>query len=318
MKKILFTTTAIVAAGFTSAASAAEWETGVSGYYFLGLGMTDSDLQDGVGVLRDGEFNVDGRLTADNGLVFAAHIEVEAFTSSDQIDENWGAVRGSFGRIKIGSDDDAMYNYQVGTIYAPGARIGYYDSFALTNVARSTSPGNAPYRGVDGIGIHYDSPNFNGFQIGATYIPDSDTDGSNDTNNPVYSADDFYAIGANYQGDFGDFGFGISGGYADADHINDSWNVGANVSYGGFTVAGIYEDDDLPDEEWALGAQYATGPWTIAGGYSNSGGTDLDIGSGWVTYALAPGVLMTAGLEYADSSRYGKNFGGLAYMTLRF
>lgn len=331
MKKILFATTAIVAAGFTSAATAAEWETTVGGYYFIGLGLSDSDFEDGVGVLRDGEVSIDGTLTADNGVVFAAHFEIEANTSADQIDENWGAVRGSFGRIKIGGDDDAMYNYQVGTIYAPGARVGYYDQFCITNACNNGPNGGsflAPFRGSDQIGIHYDTPNFNGFQLGFSYIPDAGTDGTpgtdgvNDNNVINFAEDNFYSIGANYQGDFGDFGFGLSGGYADSDASNgDAWNVGTNVSFGGFTVAGLYEDDPGTGEEYALGAQYATGPWTVAGGYAGSidrqPGSESGQAAAWVTYALAPGVLMTGAIEYADNGP-AENLGGLAFMTLRF
>ena len=132
MKKVLFATTAIVAAGLTTSANAAEWETGVSGYYFLGLALSDANGQDGLGILRDGEIHVNGRLTADNGLTFRARVELESFTSGDQIDENWGSIGGSFGTLLIGSNDDAVYNNHVGVIYAPGARVGYYDEFATT------------------------------------------------------------------------------------------------------------------------------------------------------------------------------------------
>lgn len=330
MKKLLYSTTAIIAAGFASTATAAEWETTVGGYMFLGLATSDSPSQDDIGVLRDGEIIFDGRLTADNGLVFAAHVELEAYTTGDQIDENWGAVRGSFGRIKIGGDDDAQYAYNVGTIYAPGGRIGYYDQFGLTQAAGVgfqfyTRPG----RGLDDVGIHYDSPNFSGFQIGLSYIPDTNTDGANDTQNAAYSNQDFYAIGAQYKGEFGDFGYGLSGGYSDRDGSNNEIiTVGANASFAGFTVAGTFEDD-IGGDEYAIGAQYATGPWTIAGGYTDSEsasrfpdpGTPIDvqIAAGWVTYLVAPGVSLTAGVEYAEDNQANqKDFGGLAYMSLRF
>ena len=319
MKKILFATSALVAAGLTTSANAAEWETGVSGYYFLGLALSDSAAQDGVGVLRDGEFHVNGRLTADNGITFRARIEVEAFTSGDQIDENWGRVEGSFGSLMIGSNDTVGYENGVGIIYAPGARIGYADSFALTSAAGvNFSP--AYGIGRDSIGIHYSSPDFMGFQIHGTYQPNGNNDGSGDTNNPSFEGTgELWNIAAGYNGDFGDFSFGISGQYADIDNTPDEQlNIAARVGFSGFTVAGFYEDDFGVDE-FAIGAQYSTGPWTIAGGYSDRESA-ASFASGWVTYAMAPGVLVTGGVEYADVKGDGVSgdFGGLGYLTLRF
>lgn len=321
MKKILFATTALVAAGLTTSANAAEWETGVNGYYFLGLAVSDDDTQNGVGVLRDGEFHVNGRLTADNGITFRARVEVESFTSNDQIDENWGRVEGSFGALMIGSNDTVGYENGVGIIYAPGARIGYADSFTLTSTARPATYGT----GLDAIGIHYSTPDFMGFQLHAGYHPSVNSDGANDTNNPIFSGsgpvsgEDVYNIAASYNGDFGDFSFGLSGQYLDIDNTpNEQLSVAARVGFSGFTVAGFYEDD-FGRDEFGIGAQYATGPWTIGGGYSDSDNVG-QAAAGWVTYAVAPGVLVTGGVEYGntDNDNQSGDFGGLGYLTLRF
>ncbi len=323
MKKVLLATSALVAAGFVTSASAAEWETGVSGYYFLGVGVTDSNAQDGIGVLRDGEFHVNGRLTADNGLTFRARIEVEAFTSGDQIDENWGSVSGSFGTLMIGSNDTVVYENLsgIGIIYAPGARIGYADSFALTTAA---GVGFSPFPGTasDQIGLHYTTPDFMGFKAFAGYHPSNATDGAADTNNPVFdNGGEIWNVGASYTGDFGDFSLGLGAGYTDIEGVaGEQISFAANVGFQGFTLAGFYEDDFAGDE-FGIGAQYATGPWTIGGGWGHgdSGATNNDIVAGWVTYTAAPGVLFTVGLEYADDDTTNtEDFGGLAFMTLRF
>lgn len=323
MKKVLLATSALVAAGFVTSASAAEWETGVSGYYFLGVGVTDSNAQDGIGVLRDGEFHVNGRLTADNGLTFRARIEVEAFTSGDQIDENWGSVSGSFGTLMIGSNDTVVYENLsgIGIIYAPGARIGYADSFALTTAA---GVGFSPFPGTasDQIGLHYTTPDFMGFKAFAGYHPSNATDGAADTNNPVFdNGGEIWNVGASYTGDFGDFSLGLGVGYTDIEGVNgEQLSFAANVGFQGFTLAGFYEDDFAGDD-FGIGAQYATGPWTIGGGWgsSSNNNNDNDIVAGWVTYTAAPGVLFTVGLEYADDGTTNQeDFGGLAFMTLRF
>ena len=323
MKKALIATTAIVAAGLASSASAAEWSTRVTGYYFLGLGVSDNSGQDGVAVLRDGEAHVRAKLVADNGITFEARIELEAFTSSDQIDENYGTVSGSFGTILIGSNDDAVYNNHVGTIYAPGARIGYYDTFSLTTAAGAAF--SAAGVGSDQIGIHYTSPSLSGFKVYGSYHPTTSSDGTgNDSNNPFFENNDYWTAGASYNGDFGDFGFGLSAGYTDGFNGTDLITVGANASASGFTLAGTYErtnpaGNNNGRNEYAIGAQYSTGPWTIGGGYKDEE-TVGEVGAGWVTYGLAPGVLFTAGLEYGDANGdgAGSDFGGLAFLTMRF
>jgi predicted porin len=320
MKKALIATTALVAAGFATTATAAEWSTRITGYYFLGLGVSDASNQDGVAVLRDGEAHVRAKLVADNGITFQARVELEAFTQSgDQIDENWGSVSGSFGTIMIGGNDDAVYNNHVGTIYAPGARIGYYDNFSLTTA------GNVSYNraglGLDNVGINYVSPSLSGFKVYGSYHPSTSADNLTDSQSPVFENNDYYTVGASYNGDFGDFGFGISAGYSDIPG-NDLITIGANASAAGFTVAGTYENNDngaaSSTDEWAIGAQYSTGPWTIAGGYADQEGVK-EQAVAWVTYGLAPGVLFTAGVEYSDSNGVaGSDFGGLAFLTMRF
>lgn len=323
MKKALIATTALVAAGFATTATAAEWSTRVTGYYFLGLGVSDNSNADGVGILRDGEAHVRAKLVADNGITFQARIELEAFTSGDQIDENYGTVSGSFGTILIGSNDDAVYNNHVGTIYAPGARIGYYDSFRLFNGAGTNGTFSQAGVAADTIGIHYTSPSLSGFKVYGSYHSDSSSDGGSDSNNPLFQQGDYWTAGASYNGDFGDFGFGLSAGYTDDGPGGDLITIGANVSAAGFTVAGSYENTDPNGanntrDEWAIGAQYSTGPWTIGGGYRDED-TVGEQGAAWVTYGLAPGVLFTAGVEYSDANGVaGSDFGGLAFLTMRF
>ena len=323
MKKTLLATSSLALVFAGSAASAAEWETGVSGYYFLGVGITDSGAQDGLGVLRDGEAHVNGRLTADNGLTFRARIELEAFTSGDQIDENWGSVSGYFGTLMIGSNDTAVYENLsgIGIIIAPGTRIGYADAFSLTTAAMVS---DSPFPGIasDQIGVHYTTPSFFGLTAFGSYHPSSTSDGAGDTNNPVFdSGTEIWNVGAAFEGDFGDFSLGLGMGYGDIEGVSgEQLSFAANVRFAAFTLAGFYEDE-FAGSEFAIGAQYQTGPWTVAGGYGygSDSATNNQIVSGWVTYTAAPGVLFTAGLEYADDDTTNNtDFGGLAFMTLRF
>lgn len=318
MKKVLLATTAIVALGATSAA-AAEWSAGVNGYVQIGLGFADDT--EGVGVLRDGEIHFNASMTADNGITFRSRVELESTTNGDQIDENWASVGGSWGTIKVGGDDSAKGAYNNGVIYSPGARIGYYDGFGdLSNVQGGIS-GNS-----DAIGIHYDSPSFMGFRVGASYQPNAGTDGAGDSGVTVFEVDapgdNAVSIGASYSGSFDDFGFGISAAYRDADKVDETWHVAGNVSAAGFTLAGGYEENSSSSEDYYIGARYSTGPWTVAGGYGvveTNGAPDAETFAAWVAYAVAPGVTAAAGIEHGDDDAANdSNMSGLAWLVMSF
>lgn len=318
MKQLLIASTSLVALS-AAPVFAAEWDTRVNGYYFLGLAASDSPGQDGIGVLRDGEAHVNARLVADNGVTFRARIELEAFTSGDQIDENWGSIGTPYGTFLIGSNDDAVYNNHVGIIFAPGTRVGYYDAFSVTN------QGDAGMAlagvGSDQIGVHYTSPSFSGFKVYGSYHPSQSSDGAGDTNNPVFENNDYWSVGASYNGDFDAFSIGVSAGYTDGHAVGDLITIGVNASTAGFTVAGTYENTDTAAgdrDEFAVGMQYTTGPWTVGAGYADEESVG-EVGAGWVTYGLAPGVLITAGVEYGDANGVaGSDFGGVTYLTMRF
>ncbi|MEL7464590.1 MAG: porin [Pseudomonadota bacterium] len=322
MRKIRASSTALALLAAAAPSNAAEWELGISGFYHLGVALSDGAGQDGLGVVRDGEVHFEGELQADNGLTFFAVVELEAQTDSDQIDKNYGGVMGAFGSLKFGGDDTAIATYNNSVIGSPGSKVGYYDADAITTAADDMA---AVAGGEQGVGVHYDTPEFMGFQAGVSYLPNVNADGAADTNNPVFNGSDYWSVAAAYNGEFDGFGFGVNGGYADEDGAdNDVWAVGAFVSASGFTLAGGYQnagdaylDGASAGETFYIGAEYSTGPWTVAGGYSNNDFNDTDVASAWATYALAPGISATAGIEYADDSA-NEDIGGIAYMSLFF
>ncbi|MEO1687162.1 MAG: porin [Pseudomonadota bacterium] len=324
MKKILFATTALA---FTAgAAIAAEKPVGsVGGYMFMGAGLSDSNTDNDteIGILRDGEIHLKWKGSSDNGLTFDGRIELEAFTASDQIDENWGRVSGSFGSVLIGSNDTAADNFgDVGILYGPGARLAYYDGFGVVPTEFSDDAGDA-------LGIRYATPSISGFTAAASYHPNGSTEGANDTGYGFASrgiagaAKDIYSLAANYSGDFGGFSLGVGADYtaADDNSAREVWSIGAEVGTAGFTLAVHYESNEAANsEDIAIGAQYKTGPWTVAGGYvfSDQGASsDIDSFGGWVTYALSPGVTAAAGIEYGDSGNVDA-YNALTYLAINF
>ncbi|MEM7546480.1 MAG: porin [Pseudomonadota bacterium] len=320
--RILLCSSALVAASAFPVLSA-EWEVGLSGFYHLGVGLSDGNNQSGLGVLRDGEVHFDGTLTADNGLRFFARVELEAQTDEDQIDKNFGGVETSLGTFKIGGDDTAIATYHNGVLGAPGGIMGYYDADFITTAADDMG---AVAGGEQGVGFHYDTPEFMGFQAGISYIPSLSADEAGDTNEPVFEENDaFYSIAAAYNGEVRGIGLGLSGGYADENGPDNAvWNVGGYVSFAGVTVAGGYQDagDDYTDsasagQSFYVGAEYATGPWVVAGGYSNNDFNDTDVAAAWATYKWVPGVATTIGIEYGDDGA-DEDVGGVAYLSLNF
>ena len=97
MRKVLYGSTALVAAGTLAATPAVAEEgisLGVGGYWnsFFAFGdysEGDSDPRDlgNTGIFNEGEVHFKGKTTLDNGITFGVQIELEGFQSGDQIVE---------------------------------------------------------------------------------------------------------------------------------------------------------------------------------------------------------------------------------------
>ncbi|MEM9012725.1 MAG: porin [Pseudomonadota bacterium] len=333
MKKTLFASTAVAALSFGGAASAAGLEATVGGYWYIGAGY-DSGLvsfenpagASGVTILRDGEIFLGVTGSTDNGLTFDGRVELESFTSGDQIDENWARVSGSFGSVLIGGEDTTSDNHEAGIFYGPGARTGYFDAFV--SVIGSSNAG-------DLIGITYESPNISGFSVGGSYHL-AGTDGAGDQGRVTKQIeDDIYSFGADYSGEFSGVSLDVAGGIVNGDGIEDVvFQVGTTIAYQGVSLGVHYDSNasgletdgvDLTDDDGALavGVQYTTGPWTVAGGYAfnfnDEDFVDANNFGGWVTYALGPGVSATFGIEGNDGgSAEDTDIVALGYLALSF
>ncbi|QDL90871.1 porin [Paroceanicella profunda] len=320
MKKVLFASTALVAASLGSASFAAEPITGsVGGYMMMGLVYMD-EQGDEIGVLRDGEIHLGWKGTSDNGLTFDGRIELEAYTTGDQIDENWARVSGTFGSVMIGSDDSASNAMEKGVFYGAGSRVGYWDSFY--SAMYTSMGGDVPV-------IRYTTPNISGFSAAIDWAPNSSADGSRDNNLVFGNYEDGsdadgqrWSVGAKYEGEFDGVGFGIGAGYLDGDadvYDDGRWHVGGEVSYVGFSVGVHYDSAGWAwvgpagfsgyDDSLAVGMQYETGPWTFGAGWAFAlAGPDANNYGAWVTYAIAPGVTGTLGYEGNDVGEYNTVF----------
>ena len=276
MKKVLYGTTALVAAGVLGAGTAAAdgISMGVGGYmntYFSVGGIDEgsaakSDDYNSTGLFSDGEIHFKGEYKHDNGITFGVNVQLEDFgtaNTGDTIDEKYIEVKGDFGRIVAGSENSAAYimHYAAPSVGLP-INSGWVTVFVPTPTGMSgifRSPTGSTYLdfGNDENVITYYTPRFAGFQIGVTYAPSvvGNGDGKNfpveaDTNTEYYNG---FGVGANFVEDFNGFGVAISAGYRratvsdalDAAGYDDyqAISFGANLSYAGFTVGGSYANE---------------------------------------------------------------------------
>lgn len=331
MKKVLLGSTAIVAAGLIAAPSAMAAEklqVGVGGYMEQWFGYSSVDDNsgrdvDGFDVKSDSEIHFKGSTTLDNGIEFGINVQLEAnHNGSDQIDESYLIVKGSFGEINLGSENSAMYKMH----YAPsdfGISINSGDQGDWAALSGSGVSSSGYFRGVlgstyiepnranDSEKLTYYTPRFAGFQLGASYSPDT----NQDTNAPVdrnTGVSDMVAFGANYSGDFSGVSLGVSLGYgtflesASGTDEPEAYSAGITLGVGGFGIGASWaeaEDSNADGTSYNLGVSYETGPFGVSLTYFNGdvdGGTSQDAYHLSGKYALGPGVTAAATLGYAE------------------
>ena len=301
MKKLLYGTTALVAAGMVAggAQAADKIKVGVGGYfygYLVGVDQDDSGPGGGVNadagnntrghhINREGEIIFTGKTNLDNGIQFGVQVQLEAESCGDQIDETFMWMSGSFGRINLGSENSAAYLMGYGSVAAshwsagvnsPGSRFhttgGNAAGFNTTN-AQLTS---------DAEKITYFSPRMSGFQLGISYTPERAQDIASYAGpaGDATSGDqsEVIEIGANWTGKVGGTSVGVSGSWGEASEEvssatsedREEYTLGIKASLQGWSVGFRYNDDNqgtsggnTDREAWQVGVRYKTGPWGI-------------------------------------------------------
>lgn len=333
MKKVLYGTTALVAAGVLGTGSAeAQIQLGLGGYMNTFFSVASIDESAGnpadynaTGLWSDGEVHFKGSYKHDNGITFGAEVQLEMFSGGDQIDEKFMFISGDFGRLVAGSENSAAYimHYAAPSVGLP-INSGWVTVFIPPTASHGglfRSPGGSTYLdfGNDENVITYYTPRFSGFQLGVTYAPT--INGSGDGKNFPVEADteteyhNGFAVGANFVEDFNGFGIAVSAGYryasvsdvADSNGADDyqAISFGGNVSFSGFTVGGSYANEldgktDLANttssegDSWDVGVSYSTGPWAFGVTYLN-GSTEGSIATSGEDELQA----VQAGLSYA-------------------
>jgi outer membrane protein OmpU len=298
MKKILLATTALAAGGLVAALPGGPAEAqqkglqlGIGGYfqayYIFGDQDKDSTGQPansrrGDDFKREAEVHFKGTTTLDNGLTVGVHVELEAETSADQIDESYLFFQGSWGRLILGSENSAAYLMSVAgrpvdgnfdgadpnyRIYQPGGNR------AVAGGGTATAGGGgfvfAPVVSGDSEKVTYMSPRWNGFMAGISFTGDNSEDAAvgqvnakggtfigMPLDNRVGLTTNAVELAVNYEGNIGPVktAAAVTYGHADVEERNlatpnlsgdyNEFTVGFLLGYAGFDLGfGYYWTD---------------------------------------------------------------------------
>jgi len=355
MKKTLLSTTAIAGAAMLVAGSASAGTVGtkdtmsvtMTGYHVFQMRTLDASNSTNTGSddrgrgysfsTPEGEFQFTAQAKTEGGITygFKSEIGVEAISA----DELYGFIKGDFGEIQFGNNDGAVNMMNVGAGQAnktyQGVVGGTFGASALDSLAGS---GDAhlirqdiePGVNSDANKITYLSPRFSGFQIGASWTPQTGSEGGDAFNDGASftGSENVGEAAINYVGEVQGASIKVSASSIFSDDQEaagvdmEAYNivhVGAVVSMSGLTVgAGYRNNGDFAIAKnavgdggnyFGLGAMYQMGPWVfnghVARGKQDFGDAATEqSNSRWgvgVGYSVAPGWDVMA--DYLDFSR---------------
>lgn len=343
MKKILLSSAALVGIAFAAAPAMAQVDVTVGGHSKNYLGWADNtDGARDFDMLRESELHFNAEGTADNGLTYGFHAELEADGGDDSntVEESYLYLASSLGRVNLGSEDGAAYLLQVAAPSADANIDGlrqYIQPFNTDNASLDSffSADGLDYdNDVTGYSekITYLSPNWSGFQFGLSYTPEINdpqsasglTGFSNDGDNS------FYEGAVRYEGTYNNIGFALGGGYGQGEESDDykEWNVGADFDIGAFGLGAAYTEakgdagsitsTDLDADTVVVGADYTTGPFQFGVSYLNKDVQDVadtDRYAGGVVYTVTQGLTLRGSIQYVDANASaGNDFDGTSVL----
>lgn len=337
MKKLLLCSAAALGVALSAAPAAAQIDVTVGGHSknYLGYLTQDGSGERKFDMLRESELHINAEGTADNGLVYGFHLEMEVDGEdrANNIEESYVYLSSNMGRINLGSEDGANFLLQVAAPSADSNIDGIRQYINPVNYNLSTDltglAGSAIEYANDATGkaqkITYLSPVFSGFQFGASYTPDvsdAETNGLSGFNAKGTGLGDAYEGAARYEGVFNNVGFAVGAGYTHIDEesglaANDDlkqWNVGLDLDIGAFGIGAVYTKTknaggtkNQDNDAWVVGADYTTGPFQFGLSYLDGDmdnasdlGTDVEVQryTGGVVYTAAPGLTFRGSVSH--------------------
>lgn len=266
MNKFLIGTAA--AALMVSPAVAGPMAVTVGGYYNAVVYSQDVDVSENVsekrdlGIHNDNEIIFKGKGKTKNGLEIGFQVQLEGEGSGDVenddkpvdfIDENYIYIKGDFGKVEIGAENNAAYKQQVSAPKIFGWKT-YDNNFATWSKASSFDKPLMDGIDSDALKINYYSPKINGFQFSYSLTPDT-SDENGDTG--LYSdsgSGSASAYGVKYSGKISGLKVKASYGVNELDEDTgrptaEDTAMGLSVSSGNITVGGNMQTVDRAGAE---------------------------------------------------------------------
>ena len=272
MRKVLFATTALVALGGVSAASADISVSGKASFTYTS-GSGDGYASDSKSYGSTVDFGISGSSTLDNGMTVSGGLDLHE-TSATVIDDSGFAVAGDFGTLKFGGYAEDDFGSMAIDVTAD-------EGNALTATYNTVLPGDEHIAASD---VSLTLPS-----IGGATIMLGMSDGATD------SADGTMA-GISYTMDAG--GMGVTVGYASSstgENGSDASQVAAKVTSGSATVM-VISGTKGDYSNSGVGATYALNDSLTVQAYT--GTTELDTNTAYevkdtgigFTYTVTPGM----------------------------
>jgi predicted porin len=163
----------------------------------------------------------------------------------------------------------------------------------------------------DAAKITYFTPRVGGFQLGASFTPDTgDAENDSDDDGDI---EEHWELGANFTTSAGgaDVTLTAVASIGDAEVGDDDledYGIGGGVEFGGLGIgAGYAFKQDLNEgEAFTIGAKYGFGPANVSAGYSYDdpdGGEKSGVLAFSGDYGLFPGVTLKGDLSFNDDDQ---------------
>ena len=331
MRKILLTTTALVALGGVSAASAID----ISGSYGVEYysesntgGSADAADVSGDDFIDDGLIVFSGSSTADNGLTFGGRMTLN---HTGAIEDQQLTIDGDFGHFMAGAQDgvvDGMDSFMTpGSAIIENGAVTTNGSAAAVGLLSNSMVADNP--GTEKVGFR--SNVISGFQAGFSY---EDAGEAATANNDVSAWIVTYDLGVAKLG----YASSSTGSTTANGAKTDQTQVGFGTSFGGVGISAGFgtsktagangADDTSKIDTRDVGLTYsvddATGLYAVFYSSEEKTGTnagDKMSGSTFgLSYTIAPGVtslLETASSDYTDATAGSSNSDGLTQTTVK-
>jgi len=348
MKKVLFSTTALAAAGALAfgasdalaQSKAKKISASVGGYFnsFIGYAEQSGSFEstasatgrvgyDQFNIINDSEVYFRGSTKLDNGLGVSVTVQLESDqvnNAAAHIDESYATVSGGFGSILLGSTKGSTVKMFVGAPAVGGLGLGNtdHDSWIIkpsavgpnANFSSGTTAGAS-----DSMKIVYLSPSIaGGLSVGASYTPSTDnSDHMPETGGNSGDASQMFDAVVKYSGKMGGTTVNANVGYGEtqgtAANSNKFTRAGLSVAAGGITAGFGYKfvDDKDTGKSGTANSDEQTS-YNIGVKYA-AGGYTMGVGYAHTEMPFASG---TAGDDEMDKYTLGVERGMGAGVTL--